>query len=304
MPLFENQEFKMEKTKAKQLGAIILLVLAGMIWGGSFVVVKDSLDYMTPLWQLALRLGVAVIPAAVLAIINISKWDFRSFAKGAVLGVIFAAALICQNKGMEYVSASKSAFLTGTYVAFLPLFEIIFLRRRIPPRRIIAAIVCTLGAAVLTLQGKFTPEWGDLSLLACGAMYALHLMYIDENMHINPVILHIGQIISAAVVCMAAAIIVEPMPHTVNLRCIPGLIYCGILEVFVGFFFQMLGQKNASTSISAILLSMEAVYGAVFSAVFLHEKMSVRMIIGSAMIVASAIINGVGGRNNEVKNNT
>lgn len=71
-----------------------MLILAGMIWGGSFVAVKDSLDYITPLWQLALRLLVASVPAAVLAVINLNKWDRKSICHGAVLGVIFAAALI------------------------------------------------------------------------------------------------------------------------------------------------------------------------------------------------------------------
>ena len=179
--------------------SVIMLILAGMIWGGSFVVVKDSLDYITPLWQLALRLLVASVPAAVLAVINLNKWDRKSICHGAVLGVIFAAALIFQNKGMQYVSASKSAFLTGTYVAFLPVIEIVFLRRRVAARKIIAAVICTIGAAVLTLQGRFVPEWGDLSLLACGALYAVHLIYIDENMSINPILLHTGQIIAAAV---------------------------------------------------------------------------------------------------------
>lgn len=115
--------------------SVIMLILAGMIWGGSFVVVKDSLDYITPLWQLALRLLVASVPAAVLAVINLNKWDRKSICHGAVLGVIFAAALIFQNKGMQYVSASKSAFLTGTYVAFLPVIEIVFLRRRVAARK-------------------------------------------------------------------------------------------------------------------------------------------------------------------------
>lgn len=58
--------------------SVIMLILAGMIWGGSFVVVKDSLDYITPLWQLALRLLVASVPAAVLAVINLNKWDRKS----------------------------------------------------------------------------------------------------------------------------------------------------------------------------------------------------------------------------------
>ncbi|MGN0378832.1 MAG: DMT family transporter [Butyrivibrio sp.] len=285
----------MKKIKTKQLGAIIMLVFAGMIWGGSFVVVKDSLDYITPLWQLALRLGVAVIPSVVLAIINIRKWNFRIIKKGIILGLIFSAALISQNKGMQYVSASKSAFLTGTYVAFLPLFEMLFLRKKIQPRRIAAALICTAGAALLTIQGRFVPEWGDLSLLLCGAMYAVHLIYIDENMDINPVLLHIGQIVTAAVICMVVAFIFEPVPQKVSVRCVPGLLYCGILEVFVGFFFQLIGQKNASTSISAILLSMEAVYGALFSAIFLGDKMNVKMAVGSALIVASAIVNGLGG---------
>ena len=180
-------------------------------------------------------------------------------------------------------------------MAFLPLFEMLFLRKKIQPRRIVAALICTAGAALLTIQGRFVPERGDLSLLLCGAMYAVHLIYIDENMDINPVLLHIGQIVTAAVICMVVAFIFEPGPQKVSVRCVPGLLYCGILEVFVGFFFQLIGQKNASTSISAILLSMEAVYGALFSAIFLGDKMNVKMAVGSALIVASAIVNGLGG---------
>lgn len=269
------------------------MMLACIVWGLSFVVVKDSLDYFTPMWQLALRLMVAAGPALVIALMNLKKWNWATVKKCVILGVIFFLAIFVQNFGMNYVSASKSAFLTGTYVAFVPLIEILILRKKLKLKKILAAAVCLMGTGFLTLRGTLVPESGDLLLIFCGFWYAVHLLYIDQCEEISPVLLHMGQILVAFVLALMGALLLEPVPTSFTFHSMSGLVYCGIFEILLGFFFQLVGQKNTSATLSGILLSMESIFAALFAILFLHEIMSWTMIVGSMFIIAAAIINGI-----------
>ncbi|MGN0370203.1 MAG: DMT family transporter [Butyrivibrio sp.] len=284
---------KKTETKGKKSAmSIVLLVTAAIIWGSSFVVVKDSLDYITPIWQLALRFSVAAVPAVVLAIIRRKQWNKKTVVRSLVLGVIFFLAVLFQNLGANLSSASKASFLTGTYVAFFPVVELIFIRRKITLKKGLSAFICLCGTGVLTIEKGLRFQTGDIFLLLCGIMYAVHLMYIDIS-DCDGVLLHSGQIITAAVLAVITALIFEPVPAHVNLRCMLGIVYCGIFEVFLGFFFQLVGQKNTNPSLAAIILSMESLFGLIFSVIFLGDVMSPRIIIGGLLIVFAAIFNGV-----------
>lgn len=294
---------KTESKGKKSAMSIALLVIAAIIWGSSFVVVKDSLNYITPVWQMALRFSVAAVPAVVLAIIRRKQWNKKTVVRSLVLGVIFFLAVLFQNLGANLSSASKASFLTGTYVAFLPIVELIALRKKITIKKGVSALICLCGTGVLTLEKGLKFQMGDIFLLLCGIMYAVHLMYIDIS-DCDGVLMHAGQIITAAVLAVIAAFIFEPVPNNlvgganglsygINLRCILGIVYCGIFEVFLGFFFQLVGQKNTNPSLAAIILSMESLFGLIFSVIFLGDAMSPRIIIGGLLIVFAAIFNGV-----------
>lgn len=282
----------MRKIDQKQIGSIFALVLASVIWGGSFVVTKDTLDYLSPLWQLALRLSIASIPALFLAVILHRKWNKAVMIKSMVMGIAFFAAIRFQNIGMQYVSASKSGFLTTTYVAFVTLIEIVFLRHKVKTRQILAAIICMIGAALLSLQNSLIPQIGDVLILFCGFMYAVHILYADHCIDEDPLLMHIGQILTATVLALLAAFLFEAPPQVINTRCWFGLTYCGLLEVFLCFFLQIIGQRNSNAALASILLSMESVYAAFFAFLFLGDVMSVPMVIGSVMIFSAAVING------------
>lgn len=264
--------------------------MASIIWGGSFVITKDTLDYISPLWQLALRLSIASILALIFTIINYKKWNKPTVCKSSLLGVFFFGALCLQNIGMQFVSASKSGFLTTTYVAFVPVVEFVFLRRKVRMPQILAAIICTIGAAMLSLRGDFALALGDSLIIGCGFMYAVHLLYADACQKEDALLMHLGQVLTATVCALAAAIIFEPIPDNINLHCWLGLIYCGVLEVFLCFFLQIVGQKKTPASLSSILLSLEAVFSAFFAMIFLQETMSLIMVIGCGLIFISAVI--------------
>ena len=278
--------------KGKKIGSLTALVAAGVIWGGSFVVTKDALDYLTPAWQLALRLLVASVPAILIACVYQRKWTKARIQKSMILGSAFFGALFLQNIGMQYVSASKAGFLTTTYVAFVPLISMVVLRKRVKKRQVLAAGICMVGAAMLATQDVRGVQAGDILVLCCGFLYAVHLLLTDRYKEEDSLMLHVGQILVAAFLSVLAAVILEPLPVGMNMHVMSGLMYCGLLEVFLCFFLQIIGQTYTPPALASILLSMESVYSAIFASIFLQESMSLVMWTGCLMILAAAMING------------
>lgn len=284
---------KMNKAgvEKKQVQAILMLIAAGLIWGISFVVVKDSLDYMTPLWQLAGRLLIACGAVCIIFCREFRRMNRLTVKRGILLGVFFTAALMLQNIGCNYTSASKCAFLTGSYVAFVPLLELLFLRRKPTWRKLLAVALCMAGMAFLTLEGSLSLGLGDMLVILCGVAYAVHILYIDRcEEQVSPLHLHMLQIITATVISLAAALLVEPIPTGISLHAAGGMVYCGIFEILLGFFLQLKGQKNTNPTLAGILMSMESVYACIFAAIFLHDVFTIPMIIGCVMMFLAAVL--------------
>ena len=271
--------------------SILMLIAAGIVWGLSFVVVKNGLDYITPLWQVTGRLGIAFLIILLFWHKELRKMNKQTVKRGIILGTIFAASLIFQTVGSQYTTASKCSFLTVSYVVFTPFIEIIFLRKKTNFRKIIAVVICMVGMGLLTLNGSFWLALGDGLEILCGLFYAIHLIYIDHcEKEIDVLQLHFMQIITANVICLVLALIFEPLPLHMGFNGLWCLVYCGIFEILLGFFLQMKGQQNTNPSLAGILLSMECVYGCIFATIFLHDTFTVQMVIGCVMIFISAIL--------------
>jgi drug/metabolite transporter (DMT)-like permease len=281
----------LKKTDVSGITAVAMLIAAAVIWGSAFVVVKDSLNYITPMWQLVCRLAVASVGGIIIYITQ-EKYVCRKYViQGIVLGVIFAAALIFQNYGADFSTASKCAFLTVSYVAFTPLIGVVFLRKKLTFKKITAVIICMTGVGLITLNGKLHIEKGDLFLLAAGLAYAIHILWIDHCSEKNGVlVIHIIQIWTALLISLPVAFFTETfrIPHDKSFM--EGIIYCGIFEVLIGFLLQFKGQQKTSPSLAGIILSSECVFAGIFGAVFQGDCFDLKMTAGCFLIFASAII--------------
>ncbi len=274
-----------------------MLVLASVIWGGSFVVIKDNMDYVTPMWQLVYRLLVASVGGAVLLVPRLKYICKKYIFQGVILGVIFASALIPQNYGASLTTASKCAFLTVSYVAFVPIIGVLFLRQPLTIKKAVSVVVCMVGVGLITLTEKLTIQKGDVYLIITGIAYALHLIWIDKCNSNNSdgdkrgvLIIHILQIWTALIVALVAALILEPFNISGNSGFALGIIYCGIFEVLVGFLLQFKGQQNTNPSLAGIILSTECVFAGIFGVIFQNNVFSLKMAVGCAMIFLSAVI--------------
>jgi len=229
----------------------------------------------------------------VIFLTQLKSVTMKRILKGIVLGIFFALALVFQNFGAAVSSASKCAFLTVSYVMFVPLIEAIFLKKRLTGRKALSVILCLTGVGLITLGESFRVNAGDMFLLATGFFYALHLLWGDRCAD-GILIIHSVQIWTASVIALAVALISEPFSFSCRGDFLFSIIYCGIFELLLGFFLQIKGQQNTDPSLAGIILSSECVFAAIFGVVFQGDSFGIKMLLGCALVFISAVTESLG----------
>lgn len=285
----------MERRSEKVKG-IIMLLMASVIWGSSFAVVKDSLDYVTPMWQLFFRLFVAVAAMAVAFQRKIRELTKKQIVCGMKAGAAITLALCFQNEGCNLTSAGKSSFLTCCYVAFVPVLTFMWKRIKNPLRKYVAAVICIAGIGFITLERGLTINFGDVLTLICAVFYAVHIIVIEDTPEkMSPVMVQFIQMTVACVASLVVAFVLEPIPQIGQMgnRAWLSIVYCGVFEVMIGFLLQIEGQVRTSATLAALLTSLESVFGCIFSALLLGEEFSMKMVIGCVLIFVSVLVSEV-----------
>ena len=283
------------KNKIKYLASFGLL-LASIIWGGAYVAVMSSLDMIPPLYVMAIRFTIALIGLSLVFFKRLKKITKGDLIAGIVLGVLMFMSYIFQTYGLKYTTASKNAFLTTSYVVMVPFLNWMISRKKPDSYGIFAAFLAIVGIGFLSLQGDMSINPGDLLTLMCGVFFALHLIYIDRfTVKSDPIILTVLQIGVSGILSWICAPLVDGALPSIQggqamSELVMSLLYLGIASTMVGFLLQNIGQKYTEPSTAALLLSMESVFGVLFSVLMLGEVLSVRMAYGCILIFVAIII--------------
>ena len=151
----------------------ILIVLATIIWGSSFVIVKDVTTMLSPAWILVIRFAAAALIMAVALLKYRGLYFERSHVGyGLLFGVAMFLAYYTQTIGITDTTPGKNAFLTGTYCVIVPFLAWLLLRRRPNRYNIVAAVLCIAGIGFISLDDSLTMRFGDIMTLVCAFFYA------------------------------------------------------------------------------------------------------------------------------------
>lgn len=280
--------------KMRKLLASAGLILTTIIWGSAFVVMKNSIDIIPPTYVLAYRFTVATIGMVFLFWKKVKTMSRPEFGYGFFVGMMLFVSYYLQTYGLKYTTASKNAFITTLYVILVPFLHWIFNRVRPSKNNLIAAVIAVIGLALLSLKGDLTINYGDFLTLLCGICFAAHIVFLDRyTASYDPVRLTVMQMASAAVCSWIVAVLTEG-PCEIYVLADVGvagaILYLGLASSMLGFLLQTVGQKYLEAGTSSILLSFEAVFGLIFSVIFLRDPLTVRGMIGCALMFAAAIL--------------
>lgn len=273
------------------------LILTAAIWGFAFVVVKDSVDTIPPVYMVSIRYTIAAVLLGFVLIPQFKKLNRYYWIHGAVTGLMLALGYITQTIGCKYTTAGKNAFLTTIYVILIPLISWPLNKKRPHFVVFLSAVMALVGIGLLALRnegGVLGFNVGDILTLICGLFYALHIIFTAKfSQDKNPVILTWIQFIVASVFSWAVSPLIDGSFSVALLkssRVIFSMLYLGIFSSLVAFLLQNICLKYMESSLASLFLSLESVFGVVFSTIFLRERMTLVMIIGCVLIFAAITI--------------
>jgi len=278
--------------KNKALWGRIALFGTALIWGTSFIILKSTLNSIGTLWVLAIRFSLAAGMLAIFCYKKILAMDKRILKGSILLGAALAAAYIIQTYGLIYTSPGKNAFLTSIYCVLVPFLAWGIYKRKPDSSNIIAAFLCVAGIGFVSLSSaEGGLNIGDILTLICGIFYALQIIIMEQYIEGQDALpVSTVQFATSAVICWIGALLFEPAPGALPFGEWLNIIYMGVMCTGAGFFLQAWGMKYTPSSTAAVIISLEAVFGALFSVLFYHEPMTFKLFIGFLLIFVSVII--------------
>ncbi|MDY3832348.1 MAG: DMT family transporter [Candidatus Ventricola sp.] len=273
-----------------------ILTLTALIWGTGFVVMKNTLSSVPPAAIIAIRYGIATLLAAVLFRRHLKGIARADVARGALVGLLLALAYIVQTIGLDYTTAGKNAFLTTVYVLLVPFASWLIFRQKLSRSNFIAAGLMLAGIGCLSLDGESGGlNIGDLLTLLCGVFYAAHIMAVERcQRKTNTYALIVLQFAFAAAFAAVYHLLFERgLPMSLHMDTVGSLLYLSVFSTTVAMSLQNIGQSMAPASHASILLSLESVFGALASCIFLGEAVTPRMLLGFAVIFTALVVNSL-----------
>ncbi len=268
-----------------------LIVVATLIWGSTFFILKDTLDSVELQFLLAFRFTFA---AVLLAVVFWKRWkgiDRSYWWRGGLMGVFLYAAYTVQNYGLMGTTPGKNAFFTAVYCVIVPFLYWAVDRRRPDRFNTLAALLCVAGIGFVSWDGGFSLAWGDILTLGSGFLYACHIVAVSKfakGRDIFP--LTVIQFGAAALCCWVGTIFTGGFPvGGLPTKAWLVLLYLGFAATSLALLFQNVGQKYSDPSSAAVLLSLEAPFGVIFSVAFTEESPSPLMYFGFFLIFVAVI---------------
>jgi drug/metabolite transporter (DMT)-like permease len=285
------------------------LLFTTVIWGGTFAIIKSALGSISPMMFLTFRFSIATLIFLPFVIGKLKKLDAESIKKGLILGFLYFGGFASQTLGLNYTSATKSAFITGTFVIFTPLFQII-IEKKLPTKGNIIGIILVAGGLIfLSSRGTHILDIihelgtnfniGDYLTLVCAIFYSLYVVYIDiVSKEVDTLSLVFMQIAVTAVGAIAGAVIfeasgIEAVKFILNKDVIFAVIYTSLLATILTTTLQTKFQKYTTPAKAGIIFSFEPIFASVVAFFLLSEKISNFGLFGCIFIFCGLLISEV-----------
>ncbi len=260
------------------------------MWGWTFVVVQDAIALYGVLPFLAVRFALAGVA---LAPIYAARLTRRSLLVGGGIGVVLAAGYLFQTTGLLFTTPTNSGLITGLFVVFAPLADRLLFGANASRQVLLAVGLSLFGMVLLAGGGPEGANWGDLLTLLCAAALGLHIALLSRYAAGHDA----GGLTLAQILAMTLLFfVVWPFFEPVSFPP-PGvwvaLLVTGILASAGAFLVQTTVQQRVPAARTAVILTMEPVFAALFGYWLAGDRLVAVQLLGAALILSALVIGEV-----------
>lgn len=294
------------QAKQKNLNLIgqLLLLMATLVWGTSFFILKDTIESTPAFFVLAIRFLCAGLAFCFIFIKKLKTLDKSTLFQGVVLGVLLFLAYVAQTEGLKNTTPGRNAFLTSSYCVMCPFLLFILFKVKPTVQNIFSALLCLVGVGLVALSGDSglggNVLLGDGLTLVGAVFFSLQIIAIDKFEHkgSDAMLMLVFELLTAGVLCLITTLafempFVEMSSYAINFDQAVKIGYLTLACTLFAQFAQIVGQKFTSPNQSAIILSLEAVFGVFFSVLFADEKLTTMIVIGFVVIFIAILLSEI-----------
>ncbi len=285
--------------KKTSLRSSLLLFLTAVIWGVAFVAQSAGMEYVGPFTFNAVRSvigGIVLIPC--IFILNRGKQNRqrsrqgrRDLIRGGICcGIFLAAASSFQQFGIQHTSVGKAGFITALYILLVPLLGLLF-GKRVSRRVWTAVAIAVLGMYLLCVNEGFSIAFGDLLVMVCALLFAVHILVVDYfSPRADGVQLSCIQFFTCGLICAVGMFLFEKPSFQQILTAWMPVLYAGVMSCGVAYTFQIIGQRDTDPTVASLILSLESVVSVLAGWLLLHQALSLRELGGCALVFCAIVL--------------
>ncbi|MEF2836569.1 MAG: DMT family transporter [Oscillospiraceae bacterium] len=277
------------------------LFLTAVLWGSTFTIGKLAAEVFSASFIIALRFLVASLALLAVAYPQRKQLDGKYWIHGFWMGVTLFLSYILQVGGLALdTSPGKSAFLCTTYSVMVPFLHW-FLTKEPPKLRHVACVfACLTGVGVLSLTGGWGMSAGDFLTVASGVPCAFNMVISSiVSKDRNVLLLTTIELWVVTIFAWMFVFVGNSFPAEFPMGAVGGIVYLGLIATALCMFMQSYGLKYAEPAIGGMIISLESVFGVIFSVIIYHERITLRMLLGFAVIFAAIVLSQWEGKRNK-----
>jgi len=275
--------------------AIIILVIANIFWGSAYVVTKGATGSMPVYLLCGIRCFLGAVTIGLIAFKKLKEINRRTALEGILLGVLYMIGIACQTLGVKYTSAGRGAFLTSAYCIFMPFLEWLVLKVKPDFKKVVASVICLVGIGLVALTEGFAVDGGDIYSLVGSISFGIEIVLLSLFMRKDDgILLNFFILLTSGVISLVMSFTKETMPASFDTAAIMGALYLAVFCAGIPMMMQAYSQKRLSATLVTIILGFQAVFAAIFSAIFFKETFTFRCLCGFMLILGSVFISVLG----------
>ena len=284
---------KLNRWQQLGVGAIILLVT--LIWGGTFLLVQDSIRLTPPFTFLALRFGISTFAMVLIFRKRLRRLTWSEVRAGSAIGVFLFAGYALQTTGLQYTSTSMAGFLTGLYVPLVPLLSVLLLRQWPTLGAAIGIVLSFAGLTLLSINKSFTLSFGlgEMLILGCALANALHIVSVSKFApKADAFNLTTVQIALTALLNIVAIPLAHEQLALPSLQVWGAALFLGVVATAFTLIVMNSVQQYISSTRATLMYALEPVWTGIFG-YFAGERLGLYAWIGCICILLAMILGGL-----------
>jgi drug/metabolite transporter (DMT)-like permease len=284
----------------KPLFADLSLLLVTIIWGTTFVLVQNAIDFLEPFSFNGIRFLTAAILLILCLVIfekkQLKQLDLKIILAGVFIGFWLYLGYATQTIGLLYTTSSKAGFITGLNVVLVPLFSMILLKQFPSRNAVFGVLTATIGLFLLTMTDVTSLNRGDGFVFICAISFAFQIIFTGKFSSKYPtLLLTVIQITTVALLSILSSFLFEDWKRAFNPDILLSedvliaLLITSIFATAIAFFIQTNFQKYTSATRVALIFVMEPVFAAIAGYFWANERLSYSALVGCFLIFAGMI---------------